>query len=120
MLNPKNTIIDVLEIISYQHDKEKFSDDFIELCMKQSFLELIGEIPKEKVEMLKIQMKSINDLDQYITLLKKYINPPLLKRKIEYTSAKLFQEYIDEIFPTLDENTKEKLMVYLGKVGNSQ
>lgn len=119
MLNPKNTIIGVLEIISYQHDKDKFADKFIELCMKQSFLELIGELPKEKVSVLTLQIKSVNNLEQFITVLKKYIHPFLLNRKIEYVSAKLFSEYIGEIIPTLDEATKTKLISYLENVGSS-
>lgn len=118
MLNPKNTIIDVLNIINYKNDKAKFADNFLELCMKQSFLEMIGDLPKEKVTFLQKQIQSARDLDQFLSILKKYIHPLYLKRNIEQVSAKLFEEYIEEIIPTLDETTKTKLFLYLEKVGN--
>lgn len=120
LTNPKTAIISILEIINYQNDKETFADKFIELCIKQSFLEMIGDLPKEKVALLTSRIKSVSSLEQFVKTLKEYIHPSLLTRKIEQVSAKLFDAYIEGIFQTLDEDTKAKLMSYLAKIENGQ
>ena len=119
MKNPKETIIQILEIINYQNDREKFADTFIELCIKQAFAELLGSLPPEKTAVLTSQVKTVKSLEEFIKLLRSCINPLLLERKIEQSSAKLFDEYIREILPTLDPLRKTKLLDYIGDLSRS-
>ena len=66
MKNPKETIIQILEIINYQNDREKFADTFIELCIKQAFAELLGSLPPEKTAVLTSQVKTVKSLEEFI------------------------------------------------------
>lgn len=119
MKNPKQTIIEILGIINYQNDKEKFADNFIELCIKQAFVEVIDSLPKEKTASISAQIQAAKTPEEFVKHLRSYINPQFLERKIEQTSSKLFNDYIQEILPTLDDSKKLKLMDYIETLGSS-
>lgn len=111
--DPQTIILQILEIIHYQSDKEKFAREFIDLCCKHAFVEIIGELPVDKAQELGRQVKAVKEFSQFIALLQTYIPRSVLEKQIEVASARLFEEYVEEILPTLDSATKATLLDYL-------
>lgn len=117
--DPTSIIIKILGIIGYRNDKLTFAREFVEICMQDSFKEMLERLPKEKVSELETKIKGAENLAEFAEILKRYISPPILERTIERNTARLFEEYIDDILPTIDDKTKEQLMEYLDEVGRT-
>lgn len=115
--DPTAILIRILDIIGYRKDKLTFAREFIEICMQDSFKEMLERLPKEDVSVLEGKIKEAKDLEEFSGILKHFIPPQLLERTIERNTVRLFEEYIEAILPTLDEKTKERLMIYLEEVG---
>ncbi len=107
----------ILEIIGYTDDKETFAGEFVEVCIQQSFLEMIDRLPKEKVSQLEEKVKQAKDIKTFLRVLHTYLPPELLARCIERNTAQLFEEYLKEIVPTLDEKKAIELKKFLETIG---
>ena len=91
----------------------------VSLSLEENLLAKLKEV-LEKIKSSEEELKFINkSLEEFIKLLRSCINPLLLERKIEQSSAKLFDEYIREILPTLDPLRKTKLLDYIGDLSRS-
>jgi hypothetical protein len=105
--------IEVLNIIGYENDKEKFTENFFSICLGEARNEILGRMPKEQKDILQAKVDGSEKVGELAKILGEYIDPKEMKTTIATTTARLFQEYITTIMPTLTSQRKEKLINYL-------
>jgi hypothetical protein len=120
MNNVKKTIIKILEIARYQKDKDKFADEFILLCFEKTFDELAVSIPMDKREKLKLDISKSKDLESVAKYMGEYIQSSVLKATLQAVSARLFQDYIVTVMPSLNDNRKDKLLEYIEELATDK
>jgi hypothetical protein len=110
--DPKQIILEVLSIIGYENDKDKFASEFVTLCMQKAVSNLINGMPQDKQDQV-LQRLSLTTPDSWGTLLSEYVPEENLAAAIKDTSSLIFQDYIKEIEPTLNDEQRNKLSQYL-------
>ncbi|MBI4098218.1 MAG: hypothetical protein HY426_04235 [Candidatus Levybacteria bacterium] len=110
--NPKQIILQVLEIIGYSDDKEKYADDFLALCFQKAFVNLTQKLPQDKQDQL-TQRMSLVSADKTEALLLEYFPKEEFENAIKEASRSTFEEYLKTIIPTLNEEQRSKLEAYL-------
>jgi hypothetical protein len=114
--DPSESLFRILEIIGYKGDRNKFTTDFLTLCFQTTFLEFLKDLTPDEEMKLKIKIENVKTHDEYIALLKPYIDAERLQAMLVIKTSALFQEYITEIMPTLSPERKMKLLDYLASL----
>ncbi len=112
--NPNDLIIEVLNIIGYTDDKQKFANDFIDSCRKQTFLELLSNLPSEEQQALNQQLESGEDSKTSLLLNEQFSREEYnqaLKKVIEGA----FKEYLETIKPHLSKDQLQELQVFFSR-----
>ena len=110
--NPKQIILQVLEIIGYEDDKEKFANDFLSLCLQEALLNLTQELPQDKQDQLAQRMSLITP-DKTEALLLEYFPKEKVEEAVKEASRSTFEEYLQTITSTLNDDQGNKLEQYL-------
>ncbi len=110
--NPKQIILQVLDRIGFEDDKEKFANDFLLLCFQQALGNLAKELPSDKQTELTQRMSLISE-NQVEQLLLEYFPKEKLEEAVKQSSGTLFEEYLQTIIPTLNPDQQEKLGSFL-------
>lgn len=110
--DPKQIILQVLEIIGYEDDKEKFANKFLSLCLQKALVNLTQELPQDKQDQL-TQRMSLTAPDQMQNLLSQYFPKEKFETAVKEASRSTFEEYLKTIIPTLNEEQRSKLEIYL-------
>lgn len=116
--NPKEILIEVLNIIGYSEDKNIFVDKFIELCVQQALTKLIIDLTEEQQKSLKEELQNKTDFQEIVIIIQKYINPQKTEEILKQTSSNLFEDYLKTIMPELNKEQSEKLTKYLNSLEN--
>lgn len=116
-MNPKEIILQVLEIIGYQDDREKFSNDFLGLILQKSINDLAEKLSQDKIDQLR-QRLSLTTPEKLETLLKEYFSKEELDSSVRKVSESMFKEYLEEVSPTLSDTQRENLQNYLSGLNN--
>ena len=111
--DPAETLYTVLEIIGFDGDKRKFVTEFINLCFEQVYMDLLKGIPNHDQDNLIAQLRKADTQQALIDLLKPYIVAERLKSTLQVVTVDLFEDYLETIMPTLDEERKRKLLDFL-------
>ncbi|MBP9716836.1 MAG: hypothetical protein KBD51_02730 [Candidatus Levybacteria bacterium] len=111
-MNPKEIILNVLEIIGYSDDREKFANEFLGLILQKSINNLAEKLPQNKLDQLR-QRLSLSKPEKLETLLKDYFSGEELNESVKKVSENMFKEYLEEVGPTLSNSQKEDLQKYL-------
>ena len=111
--DPAETLYTVLEIIGFDGDKRKFVTEFINLCFEQVYMDLLKGIPVHDQDNLIAQLRKADTQQALIDLLKPYIVAERLKSTLQVVTVDLFEDYLETIMPTLDEERKRKLLDFL-------
>lgn len=94
--NPKRIILQVLEIIGYEDDKDKFANDFLSLCLQQGLVDLMQELPEGKqVELT--QRAGLVSPEKMETLFLEYFSKEQLEVAIREASRSIFEDYLKTI-----------------------
>jgi len=109
--NPKQIILQVLEIIGYEGDKSKYANDFLSLCLQKAFMSLVQELPQDKQDQL-TQRMSLTTPDKMEALLLEYFPKEKFENAVKEASRSTFEEYLQTIIPTLNEEQSNKLEQY--------
>ena len=111
--DPKDILVEVLNIIGYEDDKEVYVDDFIQNCEKQALLDALDALPKEKQETLRQKMAMTPDQEQQKVLIKEFITPSEYTETLKKVAQNAFVELMNELMPTLSHKQMTKLQEYL-------
>ncbi len=116
-MDPKENITRILEIIDFKDDKEKFVNDFLALCQKKAFENLILTLSKEKQEAL---TQDLEKEDNYQAQLQEYFTPDQKLQAIQAASKYMMEQYLEEIIPTLTEEQLKNLEDFLSSTATAQ
>ncbi len=110
--DPKQIILQVLEIIGYTDNKEKFANEFLGLILQKSINNLAEKLPQDKIDQLR-QRISLTGPEKFENLLKDYFSGEELNESVKKVSENMFREYLEEVKPTLNDTQKENLQKFL-------
>lgn len=110
--DPKQIILQVLGIIGYEGDKDKYANDFLALCLQKALFSLMTDFPQDKQDQL-VQRLSLTLPERQEALLLEYFSAEKLQEAVKESSKSTFEEYLQTIIPTLSEDQKNKLEAYL-------
>lgn len=111
-MNPRRIILDVLEIIGYTDDRDKFANDFLGLILQNSINNLSEKLPQDKIDQLR-QRLSLSKPEKLETLLNDYFSSEELNDSVKKVSESMFREYLEEVSPSLNDSQREDLQRYL-------
>jgi len=108
----KQILLKILEITGYKGDKEKFTNDFLSLCIQKTLPDLIDSMPYEKQVELSQRINFMTPEKQEIIILE-YINQEVFDKAHLAVTIKTLQDYMNSIQSTLTEDQKFKLEAFL-------
>ncbi|PIR08713.1 hypothetical protein COV53_01590 [Candidatus Gottesmanbacteria bacterium CG11_big_fil_rev_8_21_14_0_20_37_11] len=116
--DPAETLYSILEIIGFDGDKRKFVTEFINVCFEQVYMDMLKDIPVHDQDNLIAQLRKADTQQALIDLLKPYIMAERLKSTLQVVTTGLFEDYLETIMPTLNEERKKKLLDFLASLSD--
>src|SRR5712692_4620974 len=101
--DPKNIIVEVLNIINFDDDKEVYANRFIQNCVTQALLDTIKAIPQEKKNDLKQKMVWATDQKRQNAILTEYVRPEDYIEALKKATQAAFSQLLQEVRPTLSQ-----------------
>ncbi len=102
----------ILTISKSSEEKQKFIQEFQQLCRQYAVLDLVQKLPENQQEQLRQQLIGVApEAGKQIIL--SHFSPEQYKKTLDATSEKLFKEYIADTLSTLSQTTKQALQTYL-------
>lgn len=89
--NPRELFLQVLSIIGYSDDREEFTNKFFQLCEQQAIANLVKSLPPEQVA-----------------------------ANLEEVTKEVFGNYLQAVYPTLNDKQKTDLDSYLKSLPSKQ
>lgn len=114
--DPKEILIQILNIVGYKEDKNVFAERFIVLCQQQAFVEFIESLPRSLQEDLKAKIINEKDKVKIKQAMENYVETKEFLDKLELVTARNFKEYIEAIIPTLTSEQKNNLQKFLSSL----
>lgn len=106
--DPKQAILQVLDAIGYENDKEKFVDEFLVLCLQKALTNLMEKLPQDKQYQL-IHKMSLTPPEKKQNILSEYFQKDKFDSAVKEASQSTFEDYLKTIIPTLKDDQKNKL-----------
>src|SRR5690348_8721689 len=111
--DPRDILIEVLTIISFQDDKEAYADRFIQNCEKQALLNVLSTLSEEKKQDFKQKMVGVTDQERAKQIITEYVIPEQYNNTLKKTAETTFRAFIEVILPTLSKEQVDKLQSLL-------
>src|SRR5438477_153488 len=111
--DPKQFLIDILDVVGYEKDRSQFASEFLSLCYQQALVDLMAEMPVEAQASLIRKLAKFVDYDNLKSILSEYFPKNKYDEAVENATETVFGEYLDSIIPKLTAHQKEKLNQYL-------
>lgn len=108
--SPNIIIADLLNVIDYDGDREKFTREFLELCSKEALINYIQTLPEAKQTELKDASEAGKDPKD---ILNDFLSDKEFGEAISNASESVFSDYLKTITPSLSQDQKNKLNSYL-------
>jgi hypothetical protein len=115
-MNEKKTLLDILDIIDYQDDKPAFVDEFFSLIYAETVAQMDSELDEQSRKNLSQEFDNAKDNDDAKEIILKYFSKEKFDEKITKITQEQFEDYLETIYPTLDEETQGKLTDYLNSL----
>lgn len=118
IVDPKQSVLKILEIINYQDNRDVFADDFLFLIQQEMLARLIESLSEEKRQELERELGEKPSPELIHTLLNKYFSEQQKAETTEQVTAETFKDFFKSIIPTLSGQQKTKLQAYLDSLKN--
>lgn len=105
-------ILQVLDIIDYQNDKQAFANKFIELAHMQAIDMLIHSLPEEKRTELVRKFTDLKSAETMKKMMHDCFTQEEFENALDESLEKLFSEYLQTIYPTLTEDQITSLQFF--------
>ncbi|OGE44093.1 hypothetical protein A3A45_02105 [Candidatus Daviesbacteria bacterium RIFCSPLOWO2_01_FULL_36_8] len=113
MDDPREVILRVLEIIDYQDDKEKFTQDFLNAIHKKAISNCVGALSEEQKNSLETQLTGVvRSPEEVGRVLFQFITEDDYKVGAQKAAEEIMRGYLEAISSTLSENQTNKLKKY--------
>src|SRR3990167_8016972 len=93
--------IQILNIIGYADDKQKFAQEFLTMCMAQTSAKVLANLPIEKQKEIQEKIKKAKDQNKITSVLRSEEHIDEYQRTLIDITKENFTEYIEKIMPTL-------------------
>jgi len=104
----KQTLVNILDIVGFDKDKEKFAEEFLGLVESEALLDLIEGLPEEDQEKVAKQLSKLEEPQKIGSVVEEWFSPKevleRLMEVIEKRTKELFEGVKDDI---TDEQKKE-------------
>jgi hypothetical protein len=115
--DPKTILLKVLVIIGYQNDKEKFISEFLSICFKKAFIKCVESMPLNIKNTIKKKIVKVGDNPLKMQeILTEFVPEEKYDEILFAESLNTFIEYLQAVIPTLKENQKKELGIYLKSI----
>jgi hypothetical protein len=105
----KDRILQILEAISYEDDKEDFANQFISAVQINVVAHFLQTLPKEQQEKIEKDFEENPDPEQFITLFKSLFPEEEIEKTFKEAMIDAVKKWIEAIQSTLSEEQKEKV-----------
>lgn len=112
--NLKQSIFQILDIIGYENDRDKFANDFLALCLQQAIVNLSLSLSEEKQLDLKNKLSLLTQQEDVEHILLDFFSREEYEKEVKDTTQNMFQDYLKTIVLTLNEKQRNNLKDYLG------
>lgn len=112
---PKQIIIDILDIIGYENDKDKYAENFLSVCFGQAISNLTSTLSPEKQTEFKEKIVALKSEPELYNTLIEYFPKQEYEKAIQDASKATLGDYISSITPMLTLEQNNKLEQYLVK-----
>lgn len=113
MQDIKQDIHHILDIIEYQHDKDNYVSQFIELCQEQALVNVIDKLPEDKKQEFKDKLVYTRDEQKVRDVVTQYMISDEYNKTVSDATKTMLLEFLQTIIPTLRIDQKEKLQGYI-------
>lgn len=114
--DPKNVILEILNIIGYSNDKNAFAEKFINNCLLQSLSNLIARLAKEKQDSIKRSLAENHTANELAQILKKNFTAKEYSDALKTATENAFKKYLETVKPTLNQFQQKNLQVFLASL----
>lgn len=105
----------ILTIIEYQEDKEKFIDEFLDSCYHRALVELSETLPEQEKNILVKKLSTEIDEEKIRELVKPYITMPEYVDLVNKVSQEILIEKLGPFIKNLTEDKKNLMKEYFKK-----
>jgi hypothetical protein len=116
--NSKEIILQILEIIDYQEDRNEFAEKFIQAALYEAFAKVIATLDPEKQLAFEKEIENKKPDEKSYILVQKYVDPQVYIMTVAKSTQDFLQDYINEIEPTLTDYQQQKLSEYIDSIKN--
>ena len=120
MMDVKDVILRVLDVIDYQEDKSEFVKEFEAKCLHETVLELLKELPPKGVsEINEYDFEKEPDINLFTNIIGKYMDKETVQNKLAYTYAVQTQYFINSIKKETPPDRRDDLLLVLFELRRS-
>lgn len=110
MIKPKNFIIEILQAVRYEDDKEAFANEFLLNIYQQSLSDLINSLPENRQSEISTRLSgSLDSQNEMLKNLELYFDKFQIEEIFKKNSTKAVGDYVESITPTLSQSQREHL-----------
>ena len=117
MTDPKQLIVDVLESIGYEENKDKFASDFLSISLQEAMMNLMQGLPQDKQDQLTHRVSLVGP-DKLEGLLLEYFSKEDFSNALSKASSSAIESYLETISGSLNDEQKTKLEQHLSTLGS--
>jgi len=108
----KEIMMKILEITGFQGDREKFTNDFLSLCIQKTLPSLIDGLTYERQVELSKRINFMPPEKQEIIILE-YIEQKTFDNLLLQETVKTLQDYLESVRPNLNPDQIQRLDAYV-------
>jgi hypothetical protein len=115
-LNPRETILKILEIIDYPDNKDEFVNQFIVTCKKQAVIDLISKLESDRQDQLKEQLTQATTEVEIAEIFNSFFSDDDYQAALTTASESTLGKLLEAILPDLNNEQKTKLKELLSSL----
>lgn len=108
-IDPRELLEHILAIVAYKGDKNTFITKYIALCEQATLIALVDDLPEEEQVTFEDQLEATEIPEERQKILLSYFSEEELALTSYRETKALFEEMVQNILPTLDEDKKSQL-----------
>ena len=112
IIDPKQTLQQILTIVNYQGDKQAFIAKYLALCEQNTLLALLENLSEEERTALEQKLDAAATPEEKKNVLREQFSEEDIAESSYNETKKSFGEMMQKLLPTLDKNQKEELKQY--------
>src|SRR5437762_12184364 len=105
----KDKILQILEAIDYEDDREEFVNKFINIIQIEIITHLLHALPQDQQDKIENDFAEDPDPEKFIQLFKAQLTEEQMQKETEEATQSIMTGFINSIAPTLSPEQKQKV-----------